>query len=315
MRMMNNRIYVAAVVAFSWALMLALAACGGQGDSCCAECDSMRVVLAEYVQRDSVKSALLTSYDNHLSKFGNIQDSIEMYNKAIDSLKVVIKSRGRASGSDNAELQKYMNQIRSLIAQNQELAEQLQQQGLKNASMDKLIKLMYSSVEAKQAELAETQRNINSLKKEVQGLENKVETLSTENETLSRKVEVLNDVAARIPGACKVVQPRERKAKKIQTLEISYTLEANMKSTPGTVPVYFRILDPLGKVLDPHGEFVFEGRSIAYTLKSFVDYKGKSVRQLIEWNKSHVVLEPGTYTVDFFIDNYKGTSDSFTLEK
>jgi len=304
-----------AVAVVSWMLQMAVSSCGNAGSDCCADCDSMRVVLDEYIARDSMKSALLTSYDNHLSQFGNIQDSIDMYNRAIDSLKIVIKNKGRASGSDNAELQRYMAQIRGLIAQNQELAEQLQQQGLKNASMDKLIKLMYSSVEAKQNELAETQRNIETLKKEVKGLENKVENLATENETLSKAVVELNDVAARIPGACKVIQPKERKARKIQKLEISYILDANMKATPGSVPVYFRILDPMGKVLDPQGEFSFEGRSIAYTLKSFVDYKGKSVRNRIEWNKSHVVLEPGSYTVDFFIDTYKGTSDSFTLEK
>ncbi len=315
MDMIGRIFYFAAAALMSLMLAFSAMSCSRSGADCCADCDSMRVMLAEYIQRDSIKSALLTSYDNHLSQFGNIQDSIEMYNRAIDSLKVVIKTKGRASGSDNSLLQKYMDQIKSLIAQNQELAEQLQQQGLKNASMDKLIKLMYTSVEAKQNELAETQRNIETLKNEVKGLESKVEDLSTQNETLAKTVEVLNDVAARIPGSCKVVQPRERKAKKIQTMEIAYTLEANMKASVGSVPVYFRILDPLGKVLDPHGEFVFEGRNIAYTLKSFVDYKGKSIRQRIEWNKSHVVLEPGTYTVDFFIDTYKGTSDSFTLEK
>ncbi len=286
-----------------------------QPQSGCSECDSIRLMLDEYISRDSIKSALLASYDEHLSRFGNIQDSINMYKRAIDSLKLIIKRKGPFSGNEGAELQKYIKQMQGLVSQNKELAEQMEAQGIKNPSMDNLIKLMYTNLEANQNDLAETKHEVESLKVEVKDLGRKVETLEIENVQMAEKVEEATAESKRVRGVVKVVPPKERKAKKIQSLQLSFILEANMQARQGSIPVYFRILDPTGRVLDPHGEFQYEGRSIAYTLKSFVNYTGKSARSQIEWNKSHVVLEPGTYTVDFFIDDYKGISDNFTLEK
>lgn len=282
----------------------------------CSDCDSVRMMLEEYIVRDSMKSALLTSYDEHLSRFGNIQDSIEMFKRAIDSLKLVVRGKGKSSGNESNELQKYMQLLQGLISQNQQLAEQLKAEGVSTPSMDRLIKLIYSNVESNQAELAETRTEIVSLQTEVKGLESKVQKLEVENEELKQNIEILDDGSKRVYGSVKVTQPTERKARKIQTVKMSFVLEANLHADHRSLPVYFRVLDPLGKVLDPSGEFEFEGRSIAYTMKTFVNYTGKSVRSQIEWNKSpNVTLEPGTYTVDFFIDSYKGSSDNFTLEK
>lgn len=284
-------------------------------NDCCNDCDSMRVVLDEYVQRDSMKSQLLRSYDEHLSSFGNIQDSIDICRKSIDSLKTVITGRGKATGAQNAELQKYIAMMKGLIDKNLELAEELKSKGYKNASMDKLIQLLFANVEAKQAELKETQREISMLKSQVKGLETKVENLSSANEALTSEVAALNTKAAKVTGSVKVIQPKERKAKKIKSLDFVFSLNENDKAAKGTITVYFRVVDNTGKVLEPSGEFMYEGKSIAYTAKSSVDYKGENVRNKITWQITSSVLSAGTYTVDFFIDDHKGISDSFTLDK
>lgn len=289
--------------------------CTGESASRCTDCDTIRMMLDEYIVRDSMKSALLASYDEHLSRFGNIQDSINMYKRAIDSLKLIIRRKGPFKGNESAELQKYISQINDLVAKNKELAQQMEAQGIKNQSMDNLIKLMYTNLEVNQNALAETRNEVEALKVEVKELGRKVEDLKIENVTLTQQVEEATAESKRIRGVVRVVPPKERKAKKIQSLQLSFVLESNMQARQGSIPVYFRILDPTGRVLDPHGEFRYEGSNIAYTLKSFINYTGKSARSQIEWNKSHVVLEPGTYTVDFYIDDYKGISDQFTLEK
>lgn len=287
----------------------------GVGGGSCSDCDSMRVILYEYMQRDSMKSDLLRSYDEHLTSFGNIQDSIEAYEHQVDSLVQVIKRSGNTSGAQNSELQKYVQKIRNLISQNQQLAEELQNSGYKNASMDKLVSLLFANVEAKQAELRNTQQEISELRSKVTGLQTQVDDLTMQNTALSSEVTALNTEASKISGSVKVLQPKERKAKKIQQLDIFYNLNENPKAQAGTKTVYFRIVDSNGKLLDPSGDFDYQGSMIAYTLKADVSYSGKAMRDKVTWMRSQSALEPGSYTVDFFIDDHKGTSDSFTLDK
>ncbi len=283
---------------------------------CCANCDSMQVILDEYIQRDSMKSSLLKCYDSHLSQFGDIQDSIEHFQMSIDSLKSVIKQKGRASGSQSKELQSYISKIRNLIAKNEELANELKNSGFQNASLDKLIQLMYSSIESKQAELKQTQKELADLKVKVKGLESQVDSLTGENTTLISTIEDLNTKVSKISGSVKIIQPKERKAKKIQSLNIKYTLKENHDAPTGKVTLYFRIHDQQGAILEnPEGEFYYGGRNIAYTVKSEADFTGKELKGNVTWNKTTQNLQAGTYTVVMYINDTKEAEDTFVMEK
>ncbi|MBO4771748.1 MAG: hypothetical protein J5595_04320 [Bacteroidales bacterium] len=299
--------------------MLLLAVSGSmtscKSDDHCGRCDSLQSGLEEYRKQDSMSSAMLYGLNAKLDSYGNVEDSIKTYRRSLDSLTEVIKKKGRATGDQNKAIQAYMDKIRSLIAQNQEMAEALKGSGYQSASMDRLIQLIFDNAEMRQAELNATQREIADLKTKVKGLETKIEDLSNENDNLTTEVKDLNYQVSMITGSVKVIQPKERKAKRIEKLDVVYTLNANDKAFAGDVTVYFRIIDPNGKVLEPSGDFMFEGVSIAYTMKDNVQYDRSSVRRQLTWNKTATTLSPGTYTVDFFIDSHKGTSDSFTLDK
>ena len=284
-------------------------------DSPCSQCDSLRALLDVYKKQDSMSAAMLYGLNSKLDSYGNVDDSIKSYRQSLDSLTQVIKTKGRATGEQNKEIQDYMDKIKSLIAQNQEMAASLRGSGYQNASMDRLIQLIFDNAEMRQAELAATQRQIADLKTKVKGLETKVYDLSTENNELSSEVKDLSYQASLVTGAVKVIQPKERKAKRIEKLDIVYTLNANKRAETGNVTVYFRIIDPNGRVLEPAGDFMYDGISIAYTLKENVDFDGDAVRKQVTWNKTATVLSAGTYTVDFFINGNKATSDSFTLDK
>jgi myosin heavy subunit len=281
----------------------------------CKQCDSLRSVLDLYRKQDSMSSAMLYGLNAKLDSYGNVEDSIKSYRRSLDSLTTVIKSKGRATGAQNKELQDYMDRIRQLISQNQEMAESLKGSGYQSASMDRLIQLVFDNAEMRQQELVSTQREIAELKTKVKGLETQVVDLSTEKDNLTSTVKDLSSQIAQISGSVKVIQPKERKAKRIEKLDIVYTLNANDKADVSDVTVYFRIIDPNGKVLEPSGDFTFEGVSIAYTLKDNVEYDRSGVRRQLTWHKTATTLTPGTYTVDFFIDSHKGTSDNFTLDK
>ena len=308
------------VIKYFGLLVMLLLAVSGSMTSCksddhCSRCDSLQSVLEEYQKQDSMSSAMLYGLNAKLDSYGNVEDSIKTYRRSLDSLTEVIKKKGRATGDQNKEIQAYMDKIRSLIAQNQEMAEALKGSGYQSASMDRLIQLIFDNAEMRQAELNNTQREIADLKTKVKGLETKIEDLSNENNNLTTEVKDLNYQVSQITGSVKVIQPKERKAKRIEKLDIVYTLNGNDKAYAGEVMVYFRIIDPNGKVLEPSGDFMFEGVSIAYTMKDNVQYDRSSVRRQLTWKKTATTLSPGTYSVDFFIDGHKGTCDTFTLDK
>lgn len=309
------------VIKYSWVVLVVWIAAASwtmtscTSDSHCDRCDSLQLVLNEYQKQDSMSSAMLYGLNAKLDSYGNVEDSIKNYRHSLDSLTAVIKKKGRATGDQNKELQAYIDRIKTLIAQNQEMAEDLKGSGYQSASMDRLIQLIFDNAEMRQQELNATQREIADLKTKVKGLETRIEDLSNENVNLTSEVKDLNNQVSQITGSVKVIQPKERKAKRIEKLDIVYTLNANDKASEGDVAVYFRIIDPNGKVLEPAGDFIFEGVSIAYTMKDNVEYDRSSVRKKLTWQKTATTLSPGTYTVDFFIDGRKGTSDSFTLDK
>ena len=167
-----------------------------------------------------------------------------------------------------------MNQIRRLISQNEDLANELENSGYKSASMSNLVKIMFASVEDKQARLKQTEKELSDLKTKVKGLESKVNDLTQENSTLTSTVTDLSDKVSRISGSIKVIQPKERKAKKIQALNIVCNLKANPDAKKGVVNIYFRIVDEQGNLLkNPLGDFMFEGKEIAYSVKTTVDYQ------------------------------------------
>ena len=281
-----------------------------------SEVDSLRAILDEYIQRDSIKSDLLKGYDASISKFGYIQDSIAYYQQAADSLKNVIKKKSRATGEQNKELQEYMKQIRRLISQNEDLANELENSGYKSASMSNLVKIMFASVEDKQARLKQTEKEISDLKTKVRGLESKVNDLTQENTSLSSAVTDLSNKVSQISGSIKVIQPKERRAKKIQALNIVCNLKANPDAKKGVVNIYFRIVDEQGNLLkNPLGDFMFEGKEIAYTVKTTVDYQGEAISKNVTWNKTDQNLEAGKYTVDFFIEDRGEGHDTFVLDK
>ena len=300
--------------------VIALLGASGMMTSCtsdehCNRCDSLMSVLDAYQKQDSMSAAMLYGLNAKLDSYGNVEDSIKNYRRSLDSLTAVIKKKGRATGDQNKQIQAYMEKIKGLIAQNQEMAESLKGSGYQSASMDRLIQLIFDNAEMRQAELNATQHELADLKTKVKGLETKIEDLSNENTNLTTEVKDLNYQMAQITGSVKVIQPKERKAKRIEKLDIVYTLNGNEKAFEGDVTVYFRIIDPNGKVLEPSGDFMFEGASIAYTMKDNVQYDRSSVRRQLTWAKTATTLSPGTYTVDFFIEGHKGTSDSFTLDK
>ncbi|MCQ2974435.1 MAG: hypothetical protein MJ211_06440 [Bacteroidales bacterium] len=282
------------------------------------EIDSLQTLLDEYILRDSIKSAMIENYDNSISKFGNIQDSIKARELAIDSLRSVIKYKGYTTKDQSAQLNKLINQIRSFISQNQEIATKFQNSGYKSASAQQLVNMMLNTIEAKQKELVQLQEQVNQLSQKVSNLQEQnaelTNTISQKNEELTQ---IQNDASKLTLSNVKVTLPDVKKAKKINSIQFDYSINENKYAKEKSVTIYIRVYDENGNVLNnsESGLFNYQGNSIAYTTKSKVSYNGQKVSETVIWNTDGVILTPGKYLVSFFVNGAEIDQTYFILKK
>jgi hypothetical protein len=75
-----------------------------------------------------------------------------------------------------------------------------------------------------------------------------------------------------------------------------------------------RITTPEGQLLDGGGSFSFEGSSVSCSAKKTVEYGGEEIGGIHIYYDVRTALNPGTYTVELFADNYRLTSRQFSLK-
>lgn len=74
-------------------------------------------------------------------------------------------------------------------------------------------------------------------------------------------------------------------------------------------------MNPEGDLLGNGGVFNFEGQSIKCTARTTIEYGGEEIGGIkIYWDVNST-LNPGTYVVELFADNYRLASRSFTMKK
>ena len=104
--------------------------------------------------------------------------------------------------------------------------------------------------------------------------------------------------------------------KKMDQLEIRFTINKNITTTPGEKTIYIRIQKPDDDVLvkNPGDVFTYEKKNINYSAKRTIEYTGEETPMSIYWRIEEVLL-PGTYRVDIFADGNLIGRKSFKLDK
>ena len=279
--------------------------------------DSLETLLMQYMDSDNQKSLMLLDYEQSISTFGNFLDSIKIREMEIDSLKSVIKRKG-GSSSDAKIIQNLVKQIQGFISQNQEIAQEFQNSGYKNASAQKLVNLMLSSIDAKQKEVANLKTELSSLKIKVKDLEDENAGLVQEIAQTTQEKEEAEQTASKLSlSNIKINLPDVRKAKKVDSVNIKFAINENKYAQPGNVTVYIRISDQNGAILrtSESGMFDYLGSEIAYTAKKTSHFSGKKTPLSLTWHTDGITLTPGQYTVTFFMDDTEVEEASFVLKK
>ncbi|GHU71592.1 hypothetical protein FACS189413_13490 [Bacteroidia bacterium] len=106
------------------------------------------------------------------------------------------------------------------------------------------------------------------------------------------------------------------KIKKMDKLEIRFTINKNITAEAGEKTIYIRIQKPDDDVLikNPNNLFTYENKKIPYSEKRTIEYTGEETQISIYW-KIEEFLQTGAYRVDIFADGNLIGRKSFQLDK
>lgn len=145
----------------------------------------------------------------------------------------------------------------------------------------------------------------------------RISNLSEEKKNLDKKV----TLAAQLDATGIWIEPRNKRGKKarkvkdVVKLAIGFTIVKNITAENGERTLYVRITKPDNDVLTKSAShtFPYENRSLAYSIKKYIDYNGEEQPVNVFWDVEEY-LYAGTYRVDIFADGTLIGSQRFTLE-
>jgi hypothetical protein len=145
-----------------------------------------------------------------------------------------------------------------------------------------------------------------------------VSLLAQEKQHLTETVQMASKLDASnitVSGITSNNKPTD-KIRKMDQLEVLFTINKNITATPGEKDIYIRIQKPDDDVLVKSRAHVFtyENKEISYSAKRTIEYTGDEYSLSIYW-KIEEFLSPGIYRVDIFADGNLIGQKSFKLDK
>lgn len=145
-----------------------------------------------------------------------------------------------------------------------------------------------------------------------------VSQLTQEKKQLTETVQIASKLDAGniiVQGITNKNKPTD-KIKKMDQIEVQFTINKNITAEPGEKTIYIRIQKPDDDILikSPGDLFTFENKQINYSAKRTIEYTGEELRLSVYWKIEEFLL-PGTYRVDIFADGNMIGRKSFKLDK
>lgn len=162
------------------------------------------------------------------------------------------------------------------------------------------------------------------LKDENQTLKNQNSNLSSQVQDMSRKNEHLTErmtLAEKLNVTGVTLRALNKKGKneknitKATRLCVTFTIPQNNSTPAGEKVIYLRITTPEGDLLTGGGSFSFEGATLQATARRSIEYANEEIGGVeIYWDVTST-LNPGSYTVELFCDNFRLASRQFEMKK
>ena len=241
-------------------------------------------------------SASFTQHEGQMVLFNNdsIRAEYEAAKNKVEELRQELKRRDKLSSERIAQLQAeiatlkqimrhYVEQINELNQQNQELRQ-------KNETLEQQNSQLSSQVQS-------TAR------------ENKV---LAEKMVLAEKLNVSSVSLTALKGNGK----NEKNITKAKQLMVTFTIPQNNSTPVGKKTIYLRITSPEGNLLSGNGiHFTFEGATLEASAQKVVEYEGQEIAGVKIYWDVNATLNPGSYRVELFADNYRLASRNFEMKK
>jgi chromosome segregation ATPase len=144
-----------------------------------------------------------------------------------------------------------------------------------------------------------------------------VSQLTQEKQQLAETVQMASKLDASnvsVIGITNKNKPTD-KIKKMDQIEVRFTINKNITAATGEKIIYIRIQKPDDDVLIKNrgNVFIYEDKEINYSAKRTIEYTGEEYLMSIYW-KIEEFLSPGAYRVDIFADGNRIGQKSFRLE-
>lgn len=244
-------------------------------------------------------NSLMKEHDQLKAQFGQLSDSLAKKDQIIQANATEIKQLLRTKW-EYAQVRKKFHDL------------QLIEQGFVR-QMDSLYKVNH----------ALTLEN-HQIKEQVKSEQAKNQSLMQEKSALTQKVTLASVIPTynlEAEGVHVTGSGRERKTdkiKRVNKIKVCFTLGSNKITAAGSKNIYVRIARPDKKILtineSDEYSFMYKGSKLQYTAMKVVDYQNQAYGVCVYWNRRATqTLQPGTYNVDVFIDDFNVGHTSFTL--
>lgn len=170
-----------------------------------------------------------------------------------------------------------------------------------------MIKDEVSSLRIRNQLLAETNAE---LSQQVKDSEAKTAALADERQELSDKIAKASSVKA---SNIRIVGIEEKKdgslenatrAKRIDQLQINFTIADNPVAKTGSKDVFVRVINPKGNLIaDSEDLFYVHGEKLQYTFKEEIEFTNNGQEYQTVWSDAGHRFQKGAYTVLLYADN------------
>ncbi|MDE6119617.1 MAG: hypothetical protein K2F82_07105 [Muribaculaceae bacterium] len=224
----------------------------------------------------------------------SIRAEYEAAKNKVEELTAELKRRDRLSSERIAQLQKEIATLRGIMKHYVEQIADLNQEN--------------------QQLRTENQ----SLASKANRLESQVQSQTKVNQELTQRMELaekLNVTAVSIQ-ALKSNGKREKNITKAKQLAVSFTITQNNSTPVGRKSIFLRITSPEGNLLQGNGiTFPYDNGRVEATAQKDIEYEGAEISGITIYWDNNTALNPGTYKVELFADNYRLCSLDFQLKK
>jgi hypothetical protein len=249
-------------------------------------------------ERDQVQAEL----EEMLKKYEDLETDNQELSAELAAEKAKIEELiKKAKGKDWSiyQLKKETETLRKIMKGYVVQIDSLNQLNNKLTDENKTVKNQLSNEQKKAQELTEKNEDLNTLV-----------TVASHLKTLnltSYGVKVKNDNTGK----------EMDRAKKVDKIRTSFTVQKNTITKPGKKWIYVRILTPDGRVLsektDDSNKFDFNGVRGLYSSKKEIDYKNEDMQVTIDWIKIDE-FPVGEYNVEVYADGVDIGKTKFTLK-